>query len=71
MQKAKVTLTISTTVEISDSGYLGGEASVDAHIKKAVAEVKRWQVLIQKPGAVEAKVVPSNLKVTSIILTEE
>ncbi len=65
--KVVVTLTVTTTVEISDDGYLGAATSVADHVAKAKSDVSNFKLLI-KQGSLEPKMVPATFVVTSVTI---
>lgn len=66
-ERARVTVRvqITTDVEITDTGYLGTQASVEEHIDKARKDVSHWQVLI-KQGGLEPKPARASFVVQSV-----
>lgn len=77
MSKATVEVTISTTVEITDGGYLR-KAFIEDHIKAAKDQVSRWRIGINKHperiGAGSGDVyepVSATFKVNRVILVED
>lgn len=45
---ATVSLEIKTSVDVTDNGYLGPQASVSDHMKAAIEEVGRWSWYVDK-----------------------
>lgn len=68
--KVSVSLTITTTIDIPDDGYLGTEASVAQHIQKVKNDVRNWTVYLQR-GSTEPKVISAQFKVNSVTIIPE
>jgi hypothetical protein len=65
-----VKLNITTTVEITDTGYLGVDATIQEHVQKATEQVRSWGVYLKR-GPKEPERVHSEFRVDSIHIVPE
>lgn len=68
--KVTVTLDVKLTVEVTDDGYLGLDATVQRHIHKAKTDAQGWKFLVQR-GATQPKEVRAQVKVLAVSIVPE
>lgn len=65
-------MAVETTIQLADGGYLGTQATIAEHVKKAQDEIRACQLFI-KQGGTEPKQYPATftLKSVSIVPRED
>lgn len=66
--KVNVSVEVKTLVEISDSGYLGGTASVDDHMVQAIQQAGHWQWFVKKSTTSEPEPIGVRLRVLAVTI---
>lgn len=68
--KVTVTLQVNIVVDVSNSGYLGTNETVEKHIQLAKQNAQAWQFLI-KEGSLDPKPVQAKVKVLGVSIIPE
>lgn len=67
MAKVVVALTLETTLEYVDDGYLGESATVEAHIKRATDALRNTSLMV-KTGSADSVVRPFSFTIKSVTI---